>query len=294
MGKFVRWIFPSLSTILGLVLTFYLWYLQEKDKANPEIVMYGTYALMVCILLSLAPIITEARYNRRIIRDWLLSEIEFICKDKLASDDTTPRVSIYRPQYGLFVILKYILWIGPQVIGPNWRKDRTGSYWKNAPWKPWGKYLCLWARYTDASEYASQSFFPMKRLGDDDNCGIVVHCYKQQDVVERSTNNVINFKLPKKYPANNSNEGNNKTTVAYMSDMLVDEMNYDYLRNMNLQACRIIAVRLIAPDGKIWGVLVAESNKSSLNPDTVNALRERMVSVSTSFTNLKKALSWQR
>lgn len=295
MGKLIRWIYPSLSTLLGLALTYYLWYLQESgDPKSEDIIKYGTYALIVCVGLALTPVVTEVRYNSRIIRDWLLSEIEFIYKDKLASDDTTPRVSIYRARYGIFVIFKYLFCVGPRMIGINWRKSRTWAYWKNAPWKPWGKYLCLWARYTDTKEYASQTYFPVKRLGDDDNCGVVVHCYKQQDVVEKSTSNIINFRLPKKYPIFNRTEGNNKIMTAYMSDMLMDEANYDYLRNMNLQACKIIAVRLIAPDGTTWGVLVAESNKPSLSSETLNALRERMESVSKSFTNLKKALSWQR
>ena len=88
----------------------------------------------------------------------------------------------------------------------------------------------------------------------DENNGLAVKCYKEEQDREVSTVSISNEKLPKCY------EETNRSIRRYMSDSYIDKKHYSTMLGMNTIANNLYAVPIFLEDQNIWGVMMIDND----------------------------------
>ena len=126
------------------------------------------------------------------------------------------------------------------------------AFWKNIPYKLFSNYLTVYARYGYSDRMTSYTHFLITKRNE--NNGLAVKCYKEEQDRVVCTVPISGEKLPKHYAEAD------RRIQKYMSDSYIDEKYYSTMLGMNTIANNLYAVPIFLEDQYIWGVMMIDND----------------------------------
>lgn len=284
-----------LYLISGSLLTFMLWWLQEKKIHLPADSFIALNEVNIgCIVFSISMIISLSYCyiyyisDKLILDKWVHMLLKHILDQYLANDNYETRLTVFKPKVGWKTWGYYFLHVILGDLFDNCSYDKFCLSICNFPLHARTVYLQQTDRVTSCRNPRSMTIFRTSVRGLSYN-GIADICFREdRDQCFAQTEIVLdNDKIPSKYP-----EGADvisKSIRTYMSEMCIGKEFYNTFRGISFKTKQVFAFPLRLPDDSIWGIVVIDSD-DNLGQSLKEILNDHIGDYQVMFRSMCKSL----